>query len=60
VAFGLSFPVRGSGTFSSFALLPTGEVGKHRCSVPHPLFSFITFQFHCFGGEGLEECGLTK
>lgn len=48
VTFGLSFPVPGFGTFSSFALLPTGEMTKHRCSVPHLLFSSIDFQFFFF------------
>lgn len=45
VTFGLSFP--NFGTFSSFALLPTGEMTKHRCSVPHLLFGSVDFQF-CF------------
>lgn len=48
MTFDLSFPVPGSGTFSSFALLPTGEIGKHGCSVPHLLFSFVAFQFCSF------------
>lgn len=54
VAFDLSFPISGSGTLSSFALLPTDEINKHRCSVLHLFFSFVVFQFHFL------RCGLTK
>lgn len=47
MTFGLSFP--NFGTFSSFALLLTGEMTKHRCSVPHLLFGSVDFQFCFFG-----------